>query len=101
MSAWSLLIGRANSRSPSSSRTSAKCSSLPTSTPTHTVTCSGVATCSSFSFSRVAAGGRSVWCARRHPPYESAIERMSPSEVHAPARAGGNTPQAINRCRGQ
>src|SRR5690606_5570491 len=34
--------------------------------------------------------------ARRHPPYEPAICRMSPSEVHAPDRTGGNTPQAIN-----
>ena len=29
--------------------------------------------------------------------YESAISRMSPSEVHAPSSAGGNTPQAVER----
>src|SRR5690606_22709076 len=39
-------------------------------------------------------------CARRHPPYEPAINRMSPSEVHAPDRAGGNTPQVIETTGG-
>ena len=41
------------------------------------------------------------WCARRHPPYEPAIEPHVPIRGSRTDRAGGNTPQAINCCRGQ
>ena len=53
----------------------------------------------SFLSSRHGREGR-PGCARRHPPYEPAIIRMSPSEVHAPDRAGGNTPQAVEATGG-
>ena len=35
------------------------------------------------------------WCARRHPPYESAIKPHVPIRGSRTDRAGGNTPQAI------
>ena len=88
---------RANSRSPASSRTSAKCSLLPTSSPTHTSTCPGCGHLRPFlaraAWSPVREGR--PWCARRHPPYESAIKPHVPIRGSRTDRAGGNTPQAI------
>ena len=98
-----LATARANSRSPSLSRTSAKCSLLPTSSPTHTSTCPG---CGHL----MPLPARSAWsharegrrrCARRHPPYESAIKPHVPIRGLRTSGAGGNTPQAIPAAGGK
>jgi hypothetical protein len=41
------------------------------------------------------------WCARRHPPYESAIKPHVPIRGLRTSGAGGNTPQAIPAAGGE
>ena len=96
MAASSFATATANSGEPASSSTSAKCSVLPMSRPIHTVVSSGVRTATpsgvSPSFHRKAAGALAVI----HLTNQR-LARMSPSEVHAPNSAGGNTTWAV-RC---
>ena len=90
MSASSFAPAPANSGEPAASSTSATCSVLPMSRPIHTVVSSGVPTATpsgvSPSFRWKAAGALAVI----HLTNQR-LARMSPSEVHAPNSAGGNT----------
>ncbi len=78
------------------------CSPLPTSSPIQTSTCPGTATTAPSSAKFLISCGKAARGALAviHLTNQRS-SRMSPSEVRAPAGAGGNTPQAIGAAGGE